>query len=413
MSLQALDLRLERHAERPVAVALSGGGDSLALLLLATRWAQRNSRRLLALTVDHGLNPDSSRWTAEAGAAAVRLGVDWRPLCWTGAKPATGLPAAARRARHALLAEAARAAGAYVLLMGHTADDVAESALIRRDTPTHGRLEAWAPSPVWPEGRGVFLLRPLLQMRREALQGALREAGLSWLEDPANADPRFARTRARAALAKGEGGDLEPTPHGEPSRDEIRMDATGRVELSRATSADGIAKALLCASGREHPPAGDAVRRLAQRLAAGEGFRATLGGAKVLADGDKAVVVRDAGERVRGGLQPLALSPGRPTVFDGRFEVRTDVAGLQVHALVGLAGRLSAVDAAQLKRLPASVRPSLPVLLDSGGNPSLPAPFGTGAGHAIALGPRRLNAACGHIHGEMDAARDAIAWTSA
>src|ERR1700744_3142797 len=108
MRLDALDLRLERGTDRPLPLAPSGGSDSTALLVRAAGWARENGRRLLALTVDHGLNRDSVRWTAEAGDVARRLGVDWRALAWEGPKPSAGLPAAARRARHALLAEAAR-----------------------------------------------------------------------------------------------------------------------------------------------------------------------------------------------------------------------------------------------------------------------------------------------------------------
>jgi tRNA(Ile)-lysidine synthase len=413
MNLEALDLRLERAVERPVALALSGGSDSTALLLLAVRWARANGRRLLALTVDHGLNLESARWTAEAGELARRLGVDWRSLAWTGPKPATGLPAAARQARHALLAEAARMAGARVVLMGHTADDVAESALIRRDTPSHGRLEAWAPSPVWPEGRGLFLLRPLLAARRDELRALLTAEGLGWLEDPANADPRFARSRARAALAGGEGAPPSVQATSALISDAFQADEAGRVRLPRTAAPELIAKALLCASGRERPPAGEAVRRVAARLQAGERFRATLGGARLLAEGDELAVVRDAGERARGGLQPVPARLGEAVVFDGRFEVEVADEGLQVMALSGLAGRLSPADAARLKAVPVEARPALPALVDAAGQVSLPELFGGGPGGATALGPRRLAAACGLIVNEAEAARGAIFWARA
>ena len=92
-----------------MALALSGGGDSVALLHLAADWARARGRPLLALTVDHGLNPDSARWTAEAAEAARAAGADWRGLTWDGDKPATGLTAAARAARHRLIGEAADA----------------------------------------------------------------------------------------------------------------------------------------------------------------------------------------------------------------------------------------------------------------------------------------------------------------
>src|SRR5690606_21939616 len=127
-------------------------------------------RRLLALTVDHRLHPDSGTWAAFAGAAARRLGADWRALVWDGPRPAVGLPATARQARHRLLAEAARAAGARVILLAHTADDRAEAAWMRAAGLRVGDPVPWSPSPVWPEGRGLMLLRPLLNARRAELR---------------------------------------------------------------------------------------------------------------------------------------------------------------------------------------------------------------------------------------------------
>ncbi|MDB5429661.1 MAG: tRNA lysidine(34) synthetase TilS, partial [Caulobacter sp.] len=93
--------RLASDASAPVAVAVSGGGDSLALLLLAADWARAADRRLLVLSVDHGLRAEGAQWSARVGAVAAGLGVDFRALSWTGGKPTTGLPAAARAARHA------------------------------------------------------------------------------------------------------------------------------------------------------------------------------------------------------------------------------------------------------------------------------------------------------------------------
>ena len=151
-----LDRRLSRNTDRPLALALSGGGDSVALLRLATEWGRLRGRRIVALTVDHGLNPDSAVWSAFAERTARAAGADWRGLRWAGDKPTTGLTAAARAARHGLIAEAARAAGARVVLFAHTADDIAEAELMRREGANLGRVREWAPSPAWPQGRGLM-----------------------------------------------------------------------------------------------------------------------------------------------------------------------------------------------------------------------------------------------------------------
>ena len=128
---QAFERRLEPRSRAPLAVAFSGGGDSLALLLLTKAWADRAGRRVLALTVDHGLRPESAAWTQAVAACARRIGVDFRALKWTGEKPITGVAGAARAARHRLIADAARSAGASVILVGHTLDDQWENALMR------------------------------------------------------------------------------------------------------------------------------------------------------------------------------------------------------------------------------------------------------------------------------------------
>src|SRR5271154_1965228 len=96
LSAEALDRRLDPALTMPIAVAFSGGGDSLAALLLTKAWAGRHGRRVLALNVDHHLQPQSAAWTGFAAKAAARIGADFRALSWDGAKPAHGIAAAAR-----------------------------------------------------------------------------------------------------------------------------------------------------------------------------------------------------------------------------------------------------------------------------------------------------------------------------
>lgn len=366
-----LDGRLDPNSAAPLAVGFSGGGDSLFLLKFVMSWARPRGRPVLALTVDHQLQPDSDRWTADAVGKARALGVEARALAWTGDKPATGLPAAARRARHALLAEAARAAGAKVLLLGHTASDLAEGVLMRAEGSTVSDPREWAPSPVWPEGRGVFVLRPLLSLTRAAVHEALAAEGETWLEDPANTDQCYARARARAAGAPEAPPNSSSSPFPPPPN--FSVDASGAIHLPRDVAAAPLAAALLCAAGTERPPRGERLDRLVQRLRSGETFIATLAGARIEA-GDDVLICRDAGETARGGLAPLSLSPGETGVWDGRWEVTAGEASLTVLALKGSASSLSPDQRALLASLPASVRPSLPLLLRHGVAPA-PAPL--------------------------------------
>nr|WP_312736753.1 tRNA lysidine(34) synthetase TilS [Brevundimonas sp.] len=349
-----------------MALALSGGGDSVALLHLAADWARARGRPLLALTVDHGLNPDSARWTAEAAEAARAAGADWRGLTWDGDKPATGLTAAARAARHRLIGEAAREAGARVILMAHTADDAAEADWMRARGATLGRVREWSPSPAWPEGRGVMLLRPLLEERRATLRRWLNGRGLSWIEDPANADPRFGRSRARQALAAGA---TAPATSSEPVEDAARLfaDDDGLVRTGRGVGGRALAAALVSVGGGDAPPRGERLARLIARLRAGEDFTAVLCGARVeTADAD-VLIMREAGELARRPLAPLRLIPGVEAVWDGRFVFTAADPGWRVVAARGRLAGLSPHDRAWLNRLPPGARGAAPVLLRDGG----------------------------------------------
>ncbi len=415
----ALTEHLSADVPSPVCVAFSGGGDSLALLHLAKAWGRSAGRSIVALTVDHSLNAQSADWTAAAAVAAARLGVDWRGLVWSGEKPKRGLPAAARAARHALLAAAARDLGACVILLGHTADDVAESALIRADTPGHGRLRPWAPSPAWPEGRGVFLLRPLLGARRGDLRSWLSAQGLGWLDDPANTDPRFARSRARADLANSEQG-VEGRAISDADDSVQRLsggvEATwdGRLILSRQalmrappnTTRRVVSAALVCAGGGARPPRGESLNRLLRAIASGADFASTLAGARLTAvQGDDAIGVgRDVGERARNGLAPIWLAPGQTGVFDGRFEVLAERAPVQVMTLAGLIGRLGRADRGRLSAIPAWARGALPIAMEESGVVRLPAPFGDGPAALRCLVRQRFLAACGGFCREAELA---------
>lgn len=369
----------------------------MALLSLASSWAKAAKRPLLALTVDHGLHPDSARWSDFARRAAEGAGTEWRGLAWTGEKPATGLPAAARAARHALLAGAARAAGARVILMAHTADDVAEGDWMRERGSTLGRPRDWAPSPTWPEGRGLMLLRPLLDVSRASLRDLLREDGLAWIEDPANADPRFLRSRARRAIGGGTG--RRPPLQASAAAD-LLCDAESGVVTARLDS-PWLGHALACASGRARLPASVAVERLRRRLAA-QAARAGLGGALVSREGDRLTVTREPG---RHPLPDLPLPVGHAVVWDGRFEALATEPGWIIGAAAGRRSRLSREDRARLNRFPAAARPAHPVLFrDDGIRPVL----ACREVEVRCLVPGRLRLATGGVLKEADL--DEPAW---
>jgi tRNA(Ile)-lysidine synthase len=390
-----------------VALALSGGGDSVALLLAASAWAKCAGRRLLVLTVDHRLRPQSREWTRACAARAAALGVEFHARAWEGAKPATGLPAAARAARHRLLADAARLAGVRVILMGHTADDVLEAQAMRAQGATTPAPREWSPSPVWPQGRGLFLLRPMLALGRGEIREWLAQRDESWIEDPANDDLTYARARARRSLAGAPSSSAEAAVA--PIDDlaaRCGSDATGVLTIARealrSAGPDRLARfaamACLCAAGTDRPPPAIRARRLAARLEGDGPFAASLAGARIEADANEVRFLREAGEAARGGLAPVRLQPGLPAVWDGRFEIEAD-AGCEIRPVSGPAS-LNDADQRRLAPVAVTARPGLPAAVDADGGMRLLAP-GALAGFAVRpLALDRLLAASGAVDAE-------------
>ncbi|WP_256805687.1 MULTISPECIES: tRNA lysidine(34) synthetase TilS [unclassified Bradyrhizobium] len=205
----AKQLFAELKGAPALVLAVSGGPDSVALMWLAARWRRGLARgpHLTVVTVDHGLRPEAAREAREVKHLATGLGLTHRTLRWRGAKPETGLPAAAREARYRLLAQAARKAGASHVLTAHTRDDQAETLLMRlvRGSGLAG-LSAMARLT---ERDGVVLARPLLDVPKSQLVATLQRAKIGFADDPTNRDTAFTRPRLRALLPQlaAEGGD--------------------------------------------------------------------------------------------------------------------------------------------------------------------------------------------------------------
>lgn len=208
-ALEGKLLFAELKAAPALVLAVSGGPDSVALMWLAVRWRRSLARgpALTVVTVDHGLRRESAREAREVKRLATDLGLPHRTLRWRGAKPKTGLPAAAREARYRLLAQAARSVGASHVLTAHTRDDQAETLVMRlvRGSGIAG-LSAMARLSTRD---GLVLARPLLDVPKSQLVATLKRARIGYADDPTNRDAAFTRPRLRALLPQlaAEGGD--------------------------------------------------------------------------------------------------------------------------------------------------------------------------------------------------------------
>jgi tRNA(Ile)-lysidine synthase len=183
-----------------LVLAVSGGPDSIALMWLMARWrrALRKGPRLVAVTVDHGLRPEATREARGVKRLAKTLDLPHRTLHWTGAKPKTGLPAAARDARYRLLIQAARAHDAGHILTAHTQDDQAETLLMRMSRGSG--IAGLAAMARQSQRDGVMLVRPLLHIPKARLLATLNKANISFADDPTNRDAGFTRPRFRAIM---------------------------------------------------------------------------------------------------------------------------------------------------------------------------------------------------------------------
>jgi tRNA(Ile)-lysidine synthase len=313
-------------AELPALIlAVSGGPDSTALLVLVARWrdALAQGPKLTAVTIDHGLRPGARREAQAAKRLARSLGVAHRTMCWIGGKPAAGLQQAARRARYGLLAAAAQSAGARHVLTGHTLDDQAETVLLRLSCGSGiGGLAAMAGSSPLPGDGDITLVRPLLDLPKSRLIATLRQAGIPYADDPSNCDPRFTRARLRelmpllsqeglaprrlALLARRarrseavveaavEHAAAELAPQPWPARGPVVFPAARFGGLPGEVALRLLGRAIAC-TGDEGPVELGKLEALAASLAQARGdvrFRRTLAGALVTLKGERLSVER-------------------------------------------------------------------------------------------------------------------------
>ena len=186
---------------KALLIAVSGGPDSTALLLMAAEWAKRRGKiRIEAATVDHGLRPESADEAKSVAALCARLGVGHRILQWKGVKPTSRLQERARDARYRLLIDHAKTLGADALMTAHHADDQAETVLFR--LLRGSGLAGLRGMDVMTPRDGMTIARPLMGLKKRDLIAFAKARETPFIDDPSNVDPRFARTRLRALLAQ-------------------------------------------------------------------------------------------------------------------------------------------------------------------------------------------------------------------
>ena len=313
-----------------VAVALSGGGDSVGLLvaLNETSCVRDGRVRLAAITVDHGLRPESAGEAVAMAEFCSRLCIPHLVMPWHGDKPATGVSEAARQARYRLLAEGANRLGADCLLTAHTLDDQLETVEMRRqrsDTSLRG-LAGIAPAALFFGMLEVH--RPFLGVRRTDIRAYLSQQGIVWFDDPSNENPRYERVRVRQAGHFAL--DAKAIAAAAQKRETLAEEAAGYVDayvrmplpllfelrLPDESEAGNLVLATLIAvaGGQPHLAVREQLDRL--RLALQTQSAVSLGRTVVEQRKDKLYIGRD-----RRNLPTLDLASGESVDWDGRFRV--------------------------------------------------------------------------------------------
>jgi tRNA(Ile)-lysidine synthase len=354
--------------DRPeLAVAVSGGADSLALALLADGWAKGHGGRVVALTVDHGLRPDSADEARQVGVWLAARGIAHQILRWTDGHDGPSLQAAARAARYRLETLLLR------LARGSGVDGLAAMAAIAAQDDFQ-------------------LLRPLLAVPREQLRGFLREVGQDWIEDPSNRSDRFDRVRwrkflagekvdsRRLALTARQLGRARQALEQDCARlavETVRLSAAGCAWLDPAPlvqAGEEIALRVLAGvsrtiGGGAFPPRLEPLERLLAVLKAGLTRRRTFAGCVFAPLPAKVLVHRE----VRAVAPPIALLAKHDLLWDNRFSLRLAHAepGLCLGAL-GEAGAKSWRDLAEERGIPRMALPSMPAIMDKHGILAVP-----------------------------------------
>ena len=314
----------------------------MALLHMALQW--RPATDFFVLTVDHGLRPEAKREAEFVKDYCLKAGAAHRTLVWAPPKGNIS-QARARDARHRMLATALRERGGSHLLLGHTLDDQYETVHMRAARGETGLagMRALSVSPVWPEGRDIYLARPLLGVRRSDLRRRLRDASVDWVEDPSNANQNFERVRTRHVLAQETASAQNALDARLKAADKTRSQSDRRlaawlaqhvdayedglitcqpVGLGTDDLAKGLGHLLLIASGTDKPAPLSGRLDLARDILAvpGKWRSRTLGGAWLAPRQGLVQIARDP------GLAPLAPDDAEMlrisgAIWDGRFEI--------------------------------------------------------------------------------------------
>mgnify|MGYP005842147689 CR=1 FL=1 len=373
-----------------LAVAVSGGADSLTLAFLAHEWARAQGGEAVALTVDHGLREASAREAVAVGEWLGAEGMRHHVLKWKGPHPKTRIQEAARVARYDLLARWCRANQIMFLLLAHHRDDQAETYLMRKERgsrPTGlAAMRAVTPPPGgghrWP-----LLVRPLLPLGKNCLEATLASRGQDWIRDPSNENTGYTRVQVRRHIMGTPEPDaftdrlVQQAEENAKIRDRANTDINSlyarfltlspygyariRVwdDIPEALSRGFWSRLLRTVGGRPYPPRIDRVETFMAKLEKHDFKATTVAGCYIQRTQNGLLIMREQA----GIVKEAAIIP--EMVWDRRFLIHSDLSGdYQVRPLGEEGVRALKTDWPETSQLPlpAMVHRTLPGIFRNG-----------------------------------------------
>jgi tRNA(Ile)-lysidine synthase len=381
---------------KAMAIAVSGGADSMALCLLADEWARAKGHQIIAITVDHGLRVGTKEEGLKIANWLSDRGVAHHILTWQGTKPMTGIQAAARNARYKLLVNWCTDNNITGFMTAHHLEDQVETFLLRAERGSG--LNGLASMNTLTNINGVVLMRPLLRITKSRLYASLTQRGQSWVEDPSNQNPAYRRTKMRKLVVELETQGLTP----QKISDLISHFAGLRrkfadvvaVFFDRAVRVlpvgygvvhldilqrlpDPILERVLVhltsiLGGKKYPPRRDRLKRAMKNIKSDRILGFTLGGCRFIVKGHSIMICRD-----QRAISTQKVCVGSALNWDGLFFIEiSGVAGMTANlSALGKKGWLEIVHKSpELKRnsIPYEVRVTLPSLIDAQGVVEVP-----------------------------------------
>lgn len=335
-------LRAAIAGSEPLGVAVSGGGDSVALLLLLNDLRREGGPPLAAVTVDHGLRPESAEEAAGVARLCAGLGLPHDILRWTEGPGSGNLMDQARRARRRQIAQWAQGRGIARVALAHTADDQAETFLMR--LARGSGVDGLAGMAAETEAEGIRWLRPLLGIRRADLRRVLTDRGQGWVDDPTNDDPAYDRTMARRALAQLDG--LGLTVDRLTATTERQALARDALEFLAGQVAGQVARiqagSVVLSPDLRNAPREAQLRLLARaiRWVTGADYRPRFSALVAALDSPNASTLAGVhvepgrhGLRIARELRACGLSVPPGALWDNRWRVTGPAAGAEIRAL--------------------------------------------------------------------------------